>query len=307
MKDPLRASFKPTSDVQGTAVSGGSSSSSSDSRAKKEKIFPKTDLDSGTIPERLDSGIAVKKHLAKSAFLCSEKSGDHLSHTHLRARKPPSVSNLRFTSTLPLSDEEVGDGQVKADVATELTKSYWSPVSECGAIHENQMIPPCAAISAETSLESPRMPKSALGGCASAAGASLASISLAWSTRSPVFLAVEDGFRALMKGGGFDSRTPTSHRMTNTPQSPGLKATHDLFANKNTNISHGLKSPISPKSPKSPKRFAGFNIPRSKKSLRVALQNQSPRKVRFDGDRGSPSPRKTVFDDEGFGGSDERC
>lgn len=296
-------------DVQVTAVSGGSSSSSSsDSRAKKEKIIPKTDLDSGTIPGRLDSGsIAVRKHLAKSALVCSEKSGDRLSHTHLRDRKPPSVSNLRFTSTLPLSDEEVGDGQVKADVATEFPKPYWSPVSECGAIHENQMISPCAAISAGTSLKSPRMPKTPPGGCASStAGASPASMSLAWSTRSPVFLAVEDGFRALMKGGGLDSRTPTSHKMTSTLQRPGLTTTRSLSANKTTNISHGLKSPTSPKSPKSPKRFAGFNIPRSKKSLRVTLQNQSPRKVRFDGDRASPSPRKTVFDDEGFGGSDER-
>lgn len=192
-----------------------------------------------------------KRHLAQSSLVFEVKA-DHQSQ--LRKRKPASLTNLRFTAT---------------EASTEMPfENRWSPVSPNVAIHEAQMISPCAVVPARTHI-SPRSPR--------------VSASLARSARSPLFIAVEDGFRHLMSGGNLKS--PASPKRSKTLCSPGIKIVRSDL------VGVALRSPHSPKSPR---KFAGFVIPNTKKGTKAVLQ--SPRKIKFE----NPSPRKMTFDDEGF-------
>lgn len=212
---------------------------------------PDTAASAASTEESVTLAADLRKHIAKSS-LFSEDLSSH--QTRLRKRKPASLSNLHFAAAESSNESPF--------------ENRWSPVSPAVAIHEAQMVSPCAVVPARAHL-SPRSPRF--------------SASLARSARSPLFIAVEDGFRHLMSGGNLKS--PATPKRSKTPRSPGIKLMRGDLAGV------ALQSPLSPKSPR---KFAGFIVPNTKKGTKAVLQ--SPRKVKFE----TQSPRKMTFDDEGF-------
>ncbi|KAK9896072.1 hypothetical protein P389DRAFT_196180 [Cystobasidium minutum MCA 4210] len=175
-----------------------------------------------------------------------------------RDRKPAGLSNLRFTATD--SVERMGEAALQ---------SRWSPIASQSAILQARAVSPRVSIRSPIRA-SPRSPRFN------------ASVTVVKSAHSPLFLAVEDGFRSLMSGG--TNGTPK------TPSSPSSKKANGLLG-----PGIACSGLASPRSPRSPRRFAGFVIPKSKKGTTKAVLH-SPRKTRFD----TSSPRKATFDDEGF-------
>jgi hypothetical protein len=186
-----------------------------------------------------------------------------------RTQKPASLSNLRFPAA-----KHGHDGS--------RSKACRSPISDTGAIHEDQMFSPCAALLSPFGCRSPGSPTVEHGH------------NISKSERSPFLLAVEHGFRKLISSGGKVSPSVSSFkRAHNKLDSPGIQVAQSI-----SSMQVGFKSPRSPLSqaPRTPKRLAGFAIP--KKGLKSVLS--SPRKSKFDSGSPRASPRKAHFDDEGF-------
>lgn len=192
-----------------------------------------------------------------------------LTRARFRTRKPASLANVRFTAT-----NQGHDGS--------RSKACRSPLSDTGAIHEDQMFSPCAALHSPLGCRSPRSP------------AFEHDSKISKHKFSPFLHAVEDGFRNLMSSSG--RKSPSVSQFKKTSQK--LDSPDSQIAQITSSMQVDLTGPRSSlaRTPRTPKRLAGFVVP--KKGLKSVLS--SPRKAKFDSGSPHASPRKNHFNDEGF-------
>lgn len=274
LQDPLTASFdyrlRPEHFIQRTPhrISCGN------------EVVSKATSD-GRKPELMNDGLADNE-LLKHALKISASSSQvqfPARQARFRGQKPASLSNLRYTAT---TGEHKTDDQIKSPV------SCWSPVSEDEDISaENTKSVYRLTPISPRSMKSPRSPRSFRLGT-----------KLDKGVRSPLFSAMEDGFRALMSNGSMKSPGSFSAKRASSLKSPGLSVITEESSKSSIRKVRSPLSPISPV-PRTPKRLSGFVV--AKKTTKSVFQ--SPKRARFESvgtGRGMGSPRKLNFDDEGF-------